>query len=164
VGTTSKADVARQREINSRISTLLQHAASVMVARKAECLAPFDLTATQYTAMLMLRCNPGSSSAQLARLCRVTPQSMSVVTATLEGRGLAERSPAAIHPRVFALTLTRKGNALLIKADLAAREVDARYEAEFTEDELTTLRGLLERARYALGEPADRTAGASAGA
>lgn len=164
MGTTSKTDVARQREINNRVSTLLQRAASVLIARKAEALAPFDLTVTQYTAMLMLRCNPGSSSAQLARLCRVTPQSMSVVTAALEERGLAERSPAAVHPRVFALTLTRKGNALLAKADLAAREVDARYEAEFTADELSTLRGLLERARYALEEPAGRTARASTGA
>lgn len=154
MGTTSKADAARQREINDRVSTLLQHAASVMVARKAEALAPFDLTVTQYTAMLMLRCNPGTSSAQLARLCRVTPQSMSVVTAALEQRGLADRAPVAIHARVLALTLTRKGNALLNKADLAARSVDARYEAEFTEDELANLRTLLERARLALEDPA----------
>lgn len=154
MGTTSKADAARQREINTRVSTVLQHAASVMIARKAESLAPFDLTVTQYTAMLMLRCNPGASSAQLARLCRVTPQSMSVVTAALEQRGLAERAPVAIHARVLALTLTRKGQALLNKADLAARSVDARYEAEFTEDELASLRALLERARLALGDGA----------
>ncbi|WNM37301.1 MarR family transcriptional regulator [Micromonospora halotolerans] len=153
MGTTSRADVARQQEINGRVSTLLQHAASVMVVRKADCLAPFDLTVTQYTAMLMLRCNPGSSSAQLARLCRVTPQSMSVVTAALEKRGLAQRTPAAIHPRVLALTLTRRGAALLARADLAAREVDARYEEEFSADELAALRHLLERARRVLDDP-----------
>jgi DNA-binding MarR family transcriptional regulator len=162
VGTTSRAGVARQQEINGRVSTLLQHAASVMVARKTDCLAPFDLTVTQYTAMLMLRCNPGSSSAQLARLCRVTPQSMSVVTAALEQRGLAQRTPAAIHPRVMALTLTRRGAALLNRADLAAREVDARYEEEFTADELATLRHLLERARRVLDDPG-KSAGAASG-
>nr|WP_275587191.1 MarR family transcriptional regulator [Micromonospora terminaliae] len=133
-----------------------------MVARKADCLAPFDLTVTQYTAMLMLRCNPGSSSAQLARLCRVTPQSMSVVTAALEQRGLAQRTPAAIHPRVMALTLTRRGAILLNRADLAAREVDARYEEEFTADELAALRHLLERARRVLDDPR-KSAGAPSG-
>jgi DNA-binding MarR family transcriptional regulator len=154
---TSKADVARQQEINDRISTLLQHASAVMVARKAESLAEFDLTTTQYTAMLLLRCNPGVSSAQLARLCRVTPQSMSVVTAALEQRGLAERMPVAIHARVMALELTRKGTALVTKADAAARAVDERYAAQFSAEELTTLRALLGRARRALDEqgPAD---------
>lgn len=149
-----KADAERQREINERVSTLLQHASSVMVVRKAELLAAFDLTVTQYTALLMLRCNPGVSSAQLARLCRVTPQSMSVVTAALEQRGLAERMPVPIHARVMALTLTRKGNALLAKADAAARAVEARYEAEFTVAELATLRALLRRARLTLDDPA----------
>lgn len=147
---TSKADAVRQREINERVSTLLQHASSEMIARKAESLAPFDLTVTQYTALLMLRCNPGVSSAQLARLCRVTPQSMSVVTAALEQRGLTERMPVPIYARIMALTLTRKGNTLLTKADAAARRVDERYEAEFSAEELATLRALLHRARVAV--------------
>lgn len=148
----SKAGSELQREINNRVSTLLQHASSVMAARKAEALLPFDLTVTQYTAMLWLRCNPGASSAQLARLCRVTPQSMSVVAAALERRGLAERAPAPIHARVLALTLTRKGGALLTKADAAARAVDDRYAAEFTPAELETFRSLLGRARHAVDE------------
>ncbi|MEU4219705.1 MarR family transcriptional regulator [Actinoplanes sp. NPDC026623] len=154
----SKADAERQQEINERVSTLMQHASSVMVARKSEALATFDLTVTQYTALLMLRCNPGVSSAQLARLCRVTPQSMSVVTATLEQRGLTERMPVPIHTRVMAITLTRRGGALLAKADAAARAVDKRYEAEFTAAELATLRRLLERARIALDDPAPASA------
>ncbi|GAA2624186.1 MarR family winged helix-turn-helix transcriptional regulator [Paractinoplanes durhamensis] len=156
----SKADAERQRELNNRISTLLQHASSAMVARKTEVLADFDLTPTQYTAMLMLRCNPGVSGAHLARLCRVTPQSMSVVTATLDERGLASRLPVAVHARITALVLTRKGVALLTRADAAARRVDERYEQEFTETELATLRGLLGRAGRALDEPgsADRAA------
>lgn len=142
----SKADAVRQREINERISTLLQHASSTMVARKTEILADFDLTPTQYTAMLMLRCNPGVSGAQLARLCRVTPQSMSVVTAALDERGLAARMPVVVHARITALVLTRKGAALLARADAAARRVDESYEREFTEAELATLRALLGRA------------------
>ncbi|UQU64757.1 MarR family transcriptional regulator [Couchioplanes caeruleus] len=148
-----RTDAERQREINERVSTLLQHASSEMIARKAEALAPFDLTVTQYTALLMVRCNPGVSSAQLARLCRVTPQSMSVVTAALEQRGLTERMPLAAHNRIMALTLTRKGGALLAKADAAARRVDQRYEAEFSAEELATFRTLLHRARLAAVDP-----------
>jgi DNA-binding MarR family transcriptional regulator len=149
-----RADAERQREINERVSTLLQHASSEMIARKAEALAPFDLTVTQYTALLMVRCNPGVSSAQLARLCRVTPQSMSVVTAALEQRGLTERMPVAASTRIMALALTRKGGALLTKADAAARRVDQRYEAEFSAEELATFRALLHRARLAVDGPA----------
>jgi DNA-binding MarR family transcriptional regulator len=99
---------ARQQELNARLTTLINQSDAVLVARVTDVLVGFHLTPTQYAALLMLECNPGSSSAQLARLVNVTPQSMGVIMNKLEERGLVTREPAEIHSRVLATTLTRR--------------------------------------------------------
>lgn len=140
----------RQQEINARLITLINQLDAVLVARVTEVLLDFDLTPTQYAALLMLGCNPGSSSAQLARFVNVTPQSMGVIVTKLEERGLVTREPAEIHSRVLTTTLTRKGHQIMEAADEAARTVELGLREAFAESEVEQLRGLLRRARQAL--------------
>lgn len=141
---------ARQQELNARLTTLINQSDAVLVARVTDVLVGFNLTPTQYAALLMLECNPGSSSAQLARLVNVTPQSMGVIMNKLEERGLVTREPAEIHSRVLATTLTRDGRQVMEAADEAARKVEVGLRDAFTESEVEQFRDLLQRARQAL--------------
>ena len=67
----------------------------------AEMAAPHGLTATQFTALSVLRTGKGLSNAQLARRSYVTPQSMIEMLGTLENKGLVQRAPAPDHGRIM---------------------------------------------------------------
>lgn len=104
------------------------------------------LTVPQYAAMYALSPAPGISGARLARLCAVTPQSMTTVLKTLESRGLIERRPSEDHAQVLITRLTPEGRELLRDADAAAVAVERRLADAYTPEELDRLRELLERA------------------
>jgi DNA-binding MarR family transcriptional regulator len=95
-----------------------------------DVVSPHGLTATQYTALSVLRMGKGLSNAQLARRSYVTPQSMIEMLGTLESKGLIARSPAPDHGRILRTELTAKGKRLLARCD---EEID-RMEAEMTRE------------------------------
>ncbi|MGO4249044.1 MarR family winged helix-turn-helix transcriptional regulator [Paenarthrobacter sp. RAF54_2] len=140
----------RQQEINGRLITLLNQAEAVLVERVTEALLEFDLTPTQYATLLMLGCNQGSTSAQLARFVNVTPQSMGVVVAKLEARGLISREPSKVNSRVMATKLTREGRRVMEAADEAAGMIEQQLREVLGEAEVEQFRGLLQMARGAL--------------
>jgi DNA-binding MarR family transcriptional regulator len=137
--------LTRQQEINSRLTTLVTQTNAIIVDRVSEVLRDFDLTPTQYATLLMLGCNPGSSSARLARLVNVTPQSMGVMVTKLEERGLVQREPAEIHLRVLIITLTSQGLELMEAADLAARGIEERILGSLTPEEGEQMQALLRK-------------------
>jgi DNA-binding MarR family transcriptional regulator len=137
--------LTRQQEINSRLTTLVNQTNAIIVDCVSDVLQDFDLTPTQYATLLMLGCNPGSSSARLARLVNVTPQSMGVMVTKLEERGLVQREPAEIHLRVLTITLTSQGLELMEAADLAARGIEERILGSLTPEEGEQLRALLRK-------------------
>ena len=103
-------------------------------------VAPHGLTATQYTALSVLRAGKGLSNAQLARRSYVTPQSMIEMLGTLEAKGLIERSPSPDHGRILRTELTAKGRRLLSRCD---EELD-RIENEMTSELLPEERSAFE--------------------
>ncbi len=126
-----------------------------MIAAKAEALRPFELTVAQYAALVSLYYVPGQSSAQLARVAAVTPQTMGTTLDKLEAKGLVRREPSSLHRKVLVVTLTPAGEALVLRADEVARAVEQRLGEAFSEQERTLLRDLLQRAATALrGDPA----------
>lgn len=116
------------------------------MAAKSEVLASFGLTVAQYTAMLALYYVPGQSSAQLARASAVTAQTMGGVLGKLEGKGLIGRAPSRVHRKVLVTTLTPAGEALLLRADAAARGVEEGLGSAFSASERELFRGFLRRA------------------
>ncbi len=148
--TKTAADLARQRELNNRVSTLMMRASTVMQQRKSEAVSPFGLTLTQYVALLWLRCNPGSSNARLALWCGISPQATSVMVTGLEQRGLLVREMSQAHARLLEISLTNEGETVLDKADRAAVAVEGRYAAAMDENEIATLRRLLDRCATAM--------------
>ena len=104
------------------------------MSAKAEALRPFDLTVAQYGAMLSLYYVPGQSPSQLARAVAVTPQTIGATLDKLAAKSLVTRKPSKLHRKVLVVTLTSKGERLLIEADAAARTVEERIGRAFSAD------------------------------
>lgn len=136
-----------------RLGLAIKRAEQVLLAEKARVLRPVGLTVPQYAAMYAIAASPGISGARAARECHVTPQTMAVVLAGLESKGLIERKTSEVHAQVLVTRLTRAGHALFRRADAAARAVEDRLAAAFTEDERAALHEMLARAAAVLAEP-----------
>ncbi|KQC38807.1 MarR family transcriptional regulator [Frankia sp. ACN1ag] len=148
---------ARSRPVDAgaeRLGLAIKRAEQVLIAEKTRVLRPFGLTVPQYAAMVAIAATPGISGARAARQCHVTPQTMAVVLAALEAKGLIERQPSDDHAQVLVTRLTRVGHALFRRADAAALAVEERLAAAFSDTELVTLRELLVRAAEAIPAPA----------
>lgn len=115
---------------HARVSYVIARLDRALRRQIADMVAPHGLTATQYTALSVLRAGKGLSNAQLARRSYVTPQSMIEMLGTLEAKGLIERSPAPDHGRILRTELTQKGRRLLARCD---EELD-RIEGEMTSE------------------------------
>lgn len=121
-----------------------------LMAAKAAAVKPSGLTVPQYAALLALMENPGIPAASLARLCLVTPQTMTTILQNLVGMGLVERTPHPWHGNVLETRVTEAGLATFDRADEQATEVEKRLAAEFSDEERRTLRALLARCSNAL--------------
>lgn len=131
--------------IERRIGHAVKRAEQALMARKSQALRAVDLTVAQYSALMILAENPGLSGAQLARRCFVTPQTMAAILTNLEAKELVTRRASSVHSNVFQATLTRRGRALMRKADRLAVEIESSLAGAFTPAEQDQLMALLER-------------------
>ena len=107
-------------------------------------MAGLELGMSGYAALAHLRDAPGLSSAELARRCFVTPQTMGGVVALLEERGLLTRVDA--EGRAQRLDLTPAGTEALTSADQVVEAVHEEMLEGFSADEHQLLKRLLTRA------------------
>ncbi|ALG13820.1 MarR family winged helix-turn-helix transcriptional regulator [Kibdelosporangium phytohabitans] len=135
-----------------RLGTTLKRAVDALNTAKQAAVKPSGLTVPQYSALLFLADNPGISAAALARLCMVTPQTMTTILQNLESAGMIVRTPHRWHRNMLETRLTEAGQVAFDKADERAVAVERGLAGEYTEDELATLRALLERCTAALSE------------
>ncbi|GAA4242016.1 MarR family transcriptional regulator [Actinomadura meridiana] len=130
---------------SERIGSYLKRAEQALHGAKNAALRPSGLTVPQYAALLHLGENPGMSAAALARACSVTPPTMSTILKNLQERGLIERTPHEWHRNILETRLTADGEAALANADAHAVRVERGLAAEFSGEELATLKDLLGR-------------------
>ncbi|WP_227025816.1 MarR family winged helix-turn-helix transcriptional regulator [Streptomyces fodineus] len=128
-----------------RIGHRIKRVEQEVTAAKHAALRPFKINVPQYNVLLALSLEPGLSGAALARRGMVTPQTMSSVLSTLEGRGLVERRPHPIHSHILEARLTRSGGALLRRADAAVAQVESLLDDCFTPEEARILFAQLDR-------------------
>lgn len=107
-------------------------------------LAPFKLTPTQFLVLFRLKHSQGVSSAELARVTGVRPQSVAELIGPLERRGLITRREAAEHRRILRISLSAAGEQLLARAVPVVSRLENELLTNLTPSELTRLRkGLL---------------------
>jgi DNA-binding MarR family transcriptional regulator len=128
---------------HARVSYVIARLDRAIRRQIADMVAPHGLTATQYTALSVLRMGKGLSNAQLARRSYVTPQSMIEMLGTLEGKGLIARSPAPDHGRILRTELTPKGRRLLSRCDESLDRIETEMTRELTPDELRAFEHML---------------------
>lgn len=131
--------------VSERLGGTLKQVVDDLNTVKQAAVKPAGLTVPQYAALLFLIDNVGISAAALARLCHVTPQTMTTILQNLESGGLIVRTPHPWHRNMLETRLTEAGLAAFEIADARATAVERRLAAEFTAEERDTLRGLLAR-------------------
>jgi DNA-binding MarR family transcriptional regulator len=99
-----------------------------------------DLTSPETSALARLDRTGPTTAAELARLERISPQSMGATVAGLEERGLVCRAPDPADGRRSILSLSREGRALLQRRRSARSELlSMALESAFTPAELKQL-------------------------
>jgi DNA-binding MarR family transcriptional regulator len=102
-----------------------------------------DLRAPERSALRQLEASGPATSAALARLEQISPQSMGATVSALEGRGLIERRPDPTDGRRVVLSVTDSGRqALQHKRDARVEQLAGVLSTEFTRAELEQLRAV----------------------
>ncbi len=89
-------------------------------------LRPLGLGLPEFVCMRILDDDPGRTSAELARHTHVTAQAMNQVLQGLQDMGLVTRPATAPSGRALPAQLTRKGGALLKRAEAASARPTSR--------------------------------------
>jgi DNA-binding MarR family transcriptional regulator len=131
------------------VGYLLARAAHAVGREWEEALRSHNINPRQFSVLSLLDDDPGLSSAQLARLVLVTPQSMSESLAALLEAGLVVRRTEPSPGRSIALDLSPAGRRLLELAYPLVSTVEAESFRVLTDREKAQLGSLL---RKLLGE------------
>jgi DNA-binding MarR family transcriptional regulator len=116
---------------------------------------PYDITAVQFRILTTLSARPGMSSAQLARLYDVKPQTMIKQILLLESKGLIDRKPSKNNKRLLELKLTPAGKDRLEQCQKDSRELEREILGPLNSREQSELRGYLVRLHTSLSAPLD---------
>ncbi|MGQ0841958.1 MarR family winged helix-turn-helix transcriptional regulator [Actinokineospora sp.] len=108
-----------------------------------EELRPTGLSLSQYAVLRALADRPGASSAELARLCFVTRQSLQDVLSGLRAGGLVAVADRPSAGRARPVTLTPAGRSGLRAAARAVDRVERRMVADLTPRDQRRLTDLL---------------------
>jgi DNA-binding MarR family transcriptional regulator len=111
------------------LAYLLRQASAATRLSLDRALADLDVTLPQFSALVMIGSYDQLSSADLARLTLLTPQTVNIIVRNLEERGAVIRTPHAVHGRILVLAMTNEGKRLLSTCRKRADEVEARLYA-----------------------------------
>ncbi|MBA16899.1 MAG: hypothetical protein CMN73_11175 [Sphingomonas sp.] len=113
--------------------------------RLESILQPLGVTAVQFRILTTLSTRPNMSSASLARLYDVKPQTMIKQIAILETKGLIGRSVSKANKRRLDLTLTDSGTAIVKQLGKDTRALERELLSPLDADEQDQMRGYLLR-------------------
>lgn len=116
-----------------------------------EKLRPYGATTAQIRLLLAIRSAPGSSGAQLARQCEVTPQSAQSLIEKAELAGWITRGKVSVNERIITASLTPAGEKLLNVADRFIRNIEAQTWQGIPPRKLQSLIEIFETCRDNLG-------------
>ena len=124
-------------------------------ARMDVQLRPKGVTMAQLQLLFAVRNRPGSSGAQLARTCFITPQTTQALLKHLEESGLIVRGKDPVNDRIVTASLTAAGERLAQAVEKESVPIQRDLWKGFTASELDGLNDLLARCLANLGESDD---------
>jgi DNA-binding MarR family transcriptional regulator len=105
---------------------LLRQASSAVRLAMERLFEDLDVTTPQFLVMTMINAYPGASSADVARLAQLTPQTISLIVANLEKNGRVTRVVSPTHGRIQQMALTEEGKTLLAECRERASIIETR--------------------------------------
>lgn len=131
--------------MEKRIGYLIKRVQQALRLRMDNDLKYFNLTTAQYAALNALEQTPNASSAELARACFVTPQTMTQIIQSLKTAGFITRQLHPAHGRIIQTVLSAKGQSTLQSAHKSIAKIEKVMIADLQSDEQEKLVEQLER-------------------
>ena len=111
---------------------------------------PLGVTAVQFRILTTISSRPSLSSAELARIYDVKPQTMIRQIALLESKGLIERQASKANKRLLELSLTKAGQACLDRCRDRAQALESKLLEPLEADEQNRLRASLQKLQQSM--------------
>lgn len=134
---------------NQPLGYLLYQAVATLRPRVTAELRPLGIGLPEFVCMRNLSIWPEQSNAELARRASVSPQAMNMVLRGLEELGVIARPVSVSSGKALPARLTRKGHALLKRAEAAVQAADELLLSKLSPTE----RGELKRLLHAVDSP-----------
>lgn len=128
---------------NPPLGYLLYQAMATLRPQVTAELRPLGIGLPEFVCMRNLSIWPEQSNAELARRASVSPQAMNMVLRGLEELGVISRPVSASSGKALPARLTRKGQALLKRAEAAVQTADELLLAKLGPAERDELKRLL---------------------
>lgn len=125
----------------------MKRAFNVVQSDLGKTLKPLDLRMLTFTALSLIRDNPGLSQSQLADAMDIERPNMVVIIDELERRDLIQRDRVPTDRRAYALTITLAGQRLCDRAVAAIEAHEARVFAGLDPDTRALMIGGLSQIR-----------------
>ena len=124
---------------------LIKWAEMAVRAHTERAMRAVPVSGSQLFALVLLRERGETTSAELARMMRLTPQAMTTLLKSLRDDGYIDRRTDSAHGRRLLMTLTDKGRRILAQARALSPAIEDDVLGGFTADERRTLKRLLTR-------------------
>ncbi len=129
-----------QRGEQGHLGYLLRQAHAAMRQAIERALADLEVTQPQFLVMTLVNAYPGASSAEVARLAMLTPQTISLIVANLERAGRLTRSVSPEHGRIQRMELTEEGKALLDRCRERTQTIELRLVEDISPEQERIIR------------------------
>jgi DNA-binding MarR family transcriptional regulator len=125
------------------ILSLIKQVQYKAFVRLESVFQPLGVTAVQFRILTTLSSRPGLSSADLARLYGVKPQTIIKQIALIEAKGLIERRISSANKRLLELSLTEAGKTCLDQCQKGTRALERTLLEPLESNEQELLRNML---------------------
>lgn len=122
-----------------------RRAALAVIGEFLEQMAVYDLKPVEFSVMSVVLHNPGVTSRQLCAALDILPPNLVGLIQLLETRGLIARKPHPYDGRAVGIHPTNEGEALMIKAEVTAKELEMNVGSKLTPNQVQTLVTLLQK-------------------
>lgn len=131
--------------LDAQVGFLLRRAHQRACTIFADAMGRFDLTPTQFAALVRIDEMGPMSQSQLERQTALEPGELLNVVGRLHRRGLIRPRPSPLDPRLIQLELTADALAIIADVKSTAAKVATKTLAPLSPQDAQTLKGLLER-------------------
>jgi DNA-binding MarR family transcriptional regulator len=132
-------------DVDHRISQQTRRVQQVLRRSADAALQACGLTFAQYTVLSVVAAHPDASSAQIARDCQVSRQSLQDLMRHLREAGYVRVAEKPASGRSLPVRITPDGRRVLRRADRAMHRLEERMVAGISEREVTRVLNLLRR-------------------